>query len=145
MGQNLREIMTSDVVTVKESQTVQEAAALMSQYNIGAIPVVNDSGQMVGILTDRDITLRTTAQGEQPQKRVSEVMTAQQIVQGSPDMDVHEAANLMAQHQIRRLPVVENGQVVGMVALGDLATENIYANEAGEALQSISTPSSPQD
>jgi CBS domain-containing protein len=144
MPQSLRDIMTANVITIKETQTVQEAAALMSQNNIGAIPVVSNSGQMAGIITDRDITLRTTAQGENPQTPVSEVMTAQTIVQGSPDMDVHQAANLMAQQQIRRLPVVENGQVVGMVALGDLAVQNQYANEAEEALQSISTPSAPQ-
>ncbi|MEH7238148.1 CBS domain-containing protein [Bacillus sp. JJ1562] len=140
----LRDIMTSNVVTVNETQSVQEAAALMSQHNIGAIPVVNNSGQMVGIVTDRDITLRTTAQGESTQTPVSQVMTAQQIVQGTPDMDVHEAANIMAQQQIRRLPVVENGQITGMVALGDLAVENQYANEAEQALQNISTPSAPQ-
>jgi CBS domain-containing protein len=144
MSQSLRDIMTADVITIKETQTVQEAAALMSQNNIGAIPVVNNSGEIAGIITDRDITLRTTAQGENPQTPVSEVMTAQTIVKGTPDMDVHQAANLMAQQQIRRLPVVENGQVVGMVALGDLAVQNQYANEAEEALQSISTPSAPQ-
>lgn len=140
----LREIMTSDVVTINETQSVQEAAALMSQHNIGSVPVVNSNGQMVGIVTDRDITLRTTAQGESAQTPVSQVMTAQKIVQGTPDMDVHEAANLMAQQQIRRLPVVENGQVTGMVALGDLAVQNQYANEAEQALQNISTPSAPQ-
>lgn len=99
---------------------------------------------MVGIVTDRDITLRTTAQGENAQTQVSQVMTAQQIVQGTPEMDVHQAADLMAQQQIRRLPVIENGQIVGMVALGDLAVQNQYANEAEQALQSISTPSAPQ-
>nr|WP_304219615.1 CBS domain-containing protein [Fredinandcohnia onubensis] len=140
----LREIMTSDVVTINETQSVQEAAALMSEHNIGSVPVVNNNGQMVGIVTDRDITLRTTAQGESAQTPVSQVMTAQKIVQGTPDMDVHEAANLMAQQQIRRLPVVENGQVTGMVALGDLAVQNQYANEAEQALQNISTPSAPQ-
>ena len=144
MPQSLRDIMTDSVITIKESQTVQEAAELMSQYNIGSIPVVNNSGQMAGIITDRDITLRTTAQGENPQTPVSEVMTAQTIVQGTPDMDVHQAANLMAQQQIRRLPVVENGNVVGIVALGDLAVQDQFANEAEEALQSISTPSAPQ-
>lgn len=144
MVQSLRNIMTSNVVTVNESQTVKEAAALMSQYNIGAIPVVNSSGQITGMITDRDITLRTTAQGESASTPVSQTMTAQQIVQGTPDMDVHEAAQLMAQQQIRRLPVVENGQVVGMVALGDLAVQNQYADEAGQALTNISTPSAPQ-
>lgn len=140
----LREIMTQNVMTVNENSSAQEAAAMMSQYNIGAIPVVNNSGQMVGIVTDRDITLRTTAQGQDAQTPISEVMTAQRIVQGSPDMDVHEAANLMAEQQVRRLPVVENGQLVGMVALGDLAVQNQYANEAEQALASISTPSAPQ-
>lgn len=140
----LRDIMTSNVFTINETQTVQEAAALMSQYNIGAIPVINNNRQMVGIVTDRDITLRTTAQGEDTQTPVSEVMTAQQIVQGTPDMDVHQAANLMAEQQIRRLPITENGQLVGMVALGDLAVQNQYTNEAEQALQRISTPSAPQ-
>ncbi len=89
----LRDIMTSNVLTVNETQTVQEAAALMSEYNIGAIPVVNNNRQMVGIVTDRDITLRTTAQGQNAQTPVSQVMTAQQIVQGTLDMDVYQAAN----------------------------------------------------
>ncbi|WP_249872368.1 CBS domain-containing protein [Oceanobacillus saliphilus] len=144
MSQSLRDIMTSQVMTVNETQSVQEAAAIMSQYNIGAVPVVNNSGHMVGIITDRDITLRTTAQGQNAQTQVSQVMTAQQMVQGTPDMDVHEAAQLMAEQQIRRLPVVENNQIVGMVALGDLAVQNQYANEAEQALSSISTPSAPQ-
>jgi CBS domain-containing protein len=144
MNQQIRTIMTSNIVTVKNSQSVQEAAALMSEYNIGSLPVVNESGQMVGMITDRDITLRTTAQGENAQTPVSEVMTAQQIVQATPNMDAHEAAQLMAQQQIRRLPVVENGQVVGMVALGDLAVDNQLDNDAEQALSSISTPSAPQ-
>ncbi|RKQ37286.1 CBS domain-containing protein [Oceanobacillus halophilus] len=144
MAQYLRDIMTSNVMTVNESQSVQEAAAIMSQYNIGAVPVVNSSGQMTGIVTDRDITLRTTAQGQNAGTPVSQVMTAQRMVEGNPNMDVHQAAQLMAQQQIRRLPVVENGQLVGMVALGDLAVQNQYANEAEQALSSISTPSSPQ-
>ena len=144
MPQFVRDIMTSNVMTINETQSVQEAAAIMSQYNVGAIPVVNNSGQMVGIITDRDITLRTTAQGQNAQTPVSQVMTAQQMVQGTPDMDVHAAAHLMAEQQIRRLPVVENGKMVGMMALGDLAVQNQYANEAEQALASISTPSSPQ-
>ena|SRR5699024_1899462 len=144
MQQQLRNIMSSNVFTVNETQTVQEAAALMSEHNIGAIPVVNNTGQMVGIITDRDITLRSTAQSEANQTPVSQVMTAQQVVQGTPEMDVNQAAQLMANQQIRRLPVVENDQVIGMVALGDLAVNNQSESEAGQALSSISTPSSPQ-
>src|SRR5690625_3686463 len=143
--QQIRNIMTSNVVTVNEKQTVQEAAALMSQHNIGSIPDVNSSGQMTGIITDRDITLRATSQGEGAQTPISQVITAQQVVQGSPEMDVQQAAQLMAQQQIRRLPVVENGQIVGMVALGDLAVDNLSNDAAGEALSNISTPSEPQE
>lgn len=142
--QQIRNVMTSDVVTIKDTQSVQEAAALMSQHNIGSIPVVNSRGDMVGIITDRDITLRTTAQGEGTQTPVSEVMTAQQVVQATPDMDVQQAAQLMAQQQIRRLPVVENGKIVGMVSLGDLAVDNMSDEAAGEALSNISEPSEPQ-
>ncbi|WP_068672560.1 CBS domain-containing protein [Oceanobacillus sp. Castelsardo] len=140
----LRNIMTQNVMTVNETQSVQEAAGIMSQYNVGAVPVVSSGGQMVGILTDRDITLRTTAQGQNAQTPISEVMTAQQMVKGTPEMDVDQAAQLMSQQQIRRLPIEENGQLVGMVALGDLAVQNQHADEAGQALASISTPSSPQ-
>ncbi|MFU0792079.1 CBS domain-containing protein [Virgibacillus proomii] len=144
MNQQIRNYMTNDVYTVNESQSIQEAAALMSEHNIGALPVVDNSENMVGMITDRDITLRSTAQGEAAQTPVSEVMTAQQIVHGTPDMDIHQAAELMAQQQIRRLPIVENGKIVGMVALGDLAVDDQLQNEAGEALSNISNPSSPQ-
>ncbi|AVQ98816.1 CBS domain-containing protein [Oceanobacillus sp. M65] len=144
MHQQLRNIMTSDVFTVSSTQSIQDAAKIMSDNNIGAIPVVDQSGSMVGIITDRDITLRSTAQGEAANTPVSEVMTAQKIVQGTPDMDVHEAVQLMSQQQIRRLPVTENGHVIGMVALGDLAVDSQYNNEAEQALSTISTPSAPQ-
>lgn len=144
MNRKTRDIMTSDVHTVSESQSIQEAASIMSQYNIGSIPVVNQSGQIVGIVTDRDITLRATAQGEASQTPVSQVMTAQQVVHASPEMDVEEVAQLMSQQQIRRLPVVEQGQIVGVVSLGDLAVNYQHDEKAGQALSSISNPSKPQ-
>ncbi|WP_163537217.1 CBS domain-containing protein [Gracilibacillus sp. YIM 98692] len=144
MQQQLREIMTSNVFTVNESQSVQEAAALMSQHNVGAIPVVNNSGQMTGIVTDRDITLRTTAKGGAAQTPVSQVMSSQNMIQGTPEMDVHQAVQLLAEKQVRRLPVVENGQIVGMVALGDLAANHQFEHEAEQALANISTPAKPQ-
>lgn len=140
--QTLSSLMHQNVVSVSPNQSLQEAAGLMSQYNIGSLPVV-ENGQLMGIITDRDITLRSTAQGKDGQTPVSQCMS-QNPIQGNPNMDVHDAANLMAQSQIRRLPVVDNNQVVGMVALGDFASQNIYANEAGQALSSISVPSKPQ-
>lgn len=142
MSQSLKDIMTPTVATVSPGQPVQKAAQLMSQYNVGAIPVV-ENGKCVGIITDRDITLRTSSQGLDPvTTKIQSVMTAD-VVTGTPQMDIHEAANIMAERQIRRLPVIENGQVTGIVALGDLATKNIYQNEAGQALSNISTPAEP--
>ncbi|MEG6614998.1 CBS domain-containing protein [Peptococcaceae bacterium 1198_IL3148] len=143
MSQKLQDIMTANVATISPQQTVAEAAQMMSQYNVGSIPVVQN-GKAVGIITDRDITLRVTAKGQDGQNTKVESAMSKNIVTGTPEMDVHQAANLMAQNQIRRLPVVDNGTVAGIVALGDLAVQNIYQNEAGEALTNISQPAQPQ-
>ncbi|WP_188694250.1 CBS domain-containing protein [Pullulanibacillus camelliae] len=135
--------MTNHIVSVSPNQSIEEAAQLMSQNNIGALPVV-ENGQLKGIITDRDITLRSTAKGGNEKAKVSECMSNEHLVSGNPNMDVNEAAQIMAQHQIRRLPVIDNQQLVGMVSLGDLATENETQHEAGQALNTISTPSRPQ-
>lgn len=144
MTHQLRDIMTSDVVTVNGAQTIQEAASLMSQYNIGSIPVVDESGNLQGIITDRDITLRSTAAGDKPHTFVKDVMSTNNLVSATPDMGIEEAAQLMAKQQIRRLPVLENQQLVGVVSLGDLAVHQEHDQKAGAALASISTPSTPQ-
>ncbi|MGD6818984.1 CBS domain-containing protein [Metabacillus sp. 84] len=133
---SINSIMSKNVASVSSSQSIQEAAQLMSQYNVGSIPVV-DNGQMKGIITDRDITLRTTAEGRESSTKVSDVMTSQ-VVSGRPDMSYEEASQLMAQNQIRRLPIVENNQVVGMVALGDLSVNQLSNEAAGSALSNIS-------
>lgn len=115
----------------------------MIQKNIGALPVV-ENGQVKGMITDRDITLRTSAQGKDPSSTpVSEIMT-NRVVTGTPNMSVQEAASVMAQHQIRRLPIVENNQIQGIVALGDIATNSASDQAAGQALTNISEPSQPQ-
>jgi CBS domain-containing protein len=142
-GNKVQDVMTKNVATVSPNQTVQEAAQIMSEKNIGALPVV-ENGQVIGMITDRDITLRTSAQGKDPASiRVSEVMT-NRVVTGTPDMSVQEAAKVMAQHQVRRLPIVENNQLQGMVALGDIATNSASDEAAGQALTNISEPSQPQ-
>lgn len=143
MAQTLEQIMTKNVVSVNPQQSIAQAAQLMSQYNIGSVPVIQN-GQVMGILTDRDISLRATSKGLDPNTtKVNSIMSTN-LVTGTPQMDVHEAAGLMKEKQIRRLPVVENNQLSGIVALGDFATKNIYQNEAGEALSGISQPSAPQ-
>ncbi|KZZ85101.1 MULTISPECIES: CBS domain-containing protein [Bacillaceae] len=129
-------IMSKNVASVTSSQSIQEAAQLMSQHNVGSIPVV-ENGQMKGIITDRDITLRTTAEGRDSNTKVSDVMTSQ-VVSGRSDMSYEEASQLMAQNQIRRLPIVENNNLVGMVALGDLSVNQLSNESAGSALSNIS-------
>lgn len=143
MVQSLQQIMTQNVVSVSPQQSVSEAAQMMSRYNVGSVPVVENE-QVVGILTDRDISLRTTSRGMDPKTTTVDSVMSRDLVTGTPQMDVHEAADLMKQKQIRRLPVVDNNRLAGMVSLGDLATRAIYQNEAGQALSGISVPSSPQ-
>ncbi|MFB6498210.1 CBS domain-containing protein [Bacillus haynesii] len=134
--------MSRQVATISSNQTVQEAAELMSRHNIGAIPVV-DQGVLKGMITDRDITLRTTAEGQDGQTPVSNVMTTN-VVSGNPNMSLEEASQLMAQSQIRRLPIIENNHLVGILALGDLAVNEMSNESAGQALTNISTPARTQ-
>lgn len=137
------DLMTRNVATVRPDSSVSEAAKLMSQHNVGSIPVC-EGNRIVGILTDRDITLRNVAAGANPdQTKVRDIMSTD-LVTGNPQMDIHEAAHIMAQRQIRRLPVVENGNLVGIVAIGDIAVEPKFGDEAGEALSNISKPASPK-
>ncbi|PJY99784.1 CBS domain-containing protein [Bacillus vallismortis] len=133
---SVKNTMTTQVATVSPNQTIQEAAALMNQYNVGAIPVV-EQGALKGMLTDRDIALRTTAEGRNGQTPVSEVMSTD-LISGNPNMSLQDASQLMAQHQIRRLPIVDQNNLVGIVALGDLAVNQMSNESAGAALTNIS-------
>ncbi|MBZ4644652.1 MAG: hypothetical protein PWR27_921 [Petroclostridium sp.] len=138
----LKDIMTSKVVYVSPDTPVEQVAQLMQKHNVGSIPVCDASG-IKGIVTDRDIVVRNVAHGTDPKTlKASDVMTSQ-VTTASPTMDVREASRMMAQKQIRRLPVVENNMLVGMVALGDLAVNPSFDTEASEALSEISTPSHP--
>lgn len=138
----IKEIMTRDVKTLNSNDLISKAATMMEQINVGAIPVV-ENNKIIGIVTDRDIVLRNVSKGNVQNQKVSQVMTTN-IISVSPDADVHEAANIMAQKQIRRLPVVEDGNLVGIVSIGDMAVESIFENEAGEALSNISQETKQQ-
>jgi CBS domain-containing protein len=132
----IKEIMTTDVRAVSANDSISEAANIMKQLDVGAVPVL-DNHLLVGIITDRDLVLRAVAEGKNSDERVSTIMT-KNITTVSPDTDVHKAADLMASQQIRRLPIVDNGRLVGIVSIGDMAVEDIFENEAGEALHTIS-------
>lgn len=128
--------MSHEVLTVSADSTTAEAARIMGDNNIGALPVVRGD-HMVGILTDRDIVLRAVAPGGDPTNiAVSQVMS-QPVVCGSPNMDVSKATDLMAEKQIRRLPVVNDGHLIGLVSLGDIAL-NAPDAVSGDVLKDIS-------
>lgn len=136
MALKIKEIMTTDVKTLSSDASISEAANIMKTLDIGAVPVVQDN-MPIGIVTDRDIIIRGVATGKNSKDAVSSIMTTE-VITITPDVDVHEAADIMAANQIRRLPIVQDKQLVGIVAIGDLAVETIFENEAGEALHNIS-------
>jgi CBS domain-containing protein len=138
-NRTLREIMTKDVATVTLKDNVYEVAVKMRDWNVGVIPVVDEKEDVIGVITDRDIVIRGIAEKREGSAAVQEVMT-RDIILGRPEMTVDEAAKIMAQHQVRRLPVVENGKLVGIVALGDMAVRQVHHDEASDALSEISEP-----
>lgn len=138
----VRDIMSKNVAYVNPMSNVVEAAQLMQKHNVGSIPVCDQNG-IQGILTDRDIIVRNIAHGKNPyETQVKDVMTSS-VSTVTPDMEVEDAARIMAEQQVRRLPVVENNMVIGMISLGDFATNSRTDVEAAEALAEISRPSRP--
>jgi CBS domain-containing protein len=138
----VKDIMTKNVAYISPMSSVVEAAQLMQKHNVGSIPVCDKTG-VLGIVTDRDIVVRNIAHGNNPQNTpVKDVMT-QSVATVTPDMEVDSATNIMTANKIRRLPVVENNMLVGMVAIGDLATDNHFDTEASVALTEISKPAKP--
>lgn len=135
----LREVMTYPVIRIHPDEPVAVAARTMAQYNIGAMPVCSGNGRLCGMVTDRDIVTRCLASGRSPSvTSVGDVMTAN-ITAVEPDMETAAAADLMGRMQVRRLPVVENGKLCGMVSLGDLSVKGESTLKAGDALHEISS------
>ena len=134
----IREIMTPTVIQIHPEETVAAAARTLARYNIGALPVCSNGGDLCGVVTDRDLVTRCLASGQLPENtKVREVMTSS-VISASPDMNTDQAAQVMGKAQIRRLPVVENGKVCGMVSLGDLANQRQCSTSAANALENIS-------
>ncbi|MCY0899981.1 MAG: CBS domain-containing protein [Firmicutes bacterium] len=135
----VKEIMTKSVKTVSPSDSVKKAAQIMEEVNCGSVPVT-EGDRVVGMLTDRDITIKAVARGQGSDTPVKNCMSST-VVTIKPDADAREAANMMAGNQVRRLPVVDNQKLVGILAIADLARVNIYVSESGKALSEISEPS----
>ena len=132
---NIRDVMTSNPRTVSPSDTIQNAARIMRDEDTGAVPVV-ENGRPIGMVTDRDIVVRAVANGEL-NRPVRDVVSGN-VVTARPDMSTKEAAQLMSEYQVRRLPVVENDCLVGIVSIGDLAVKEADDKRMGDVLQEIS-------
>jgi CBS domain-containing protein len=135
----VKDLMSSGVISITPDENASLAARLLARHNVGALPVCSSDGKLKGIVTDRDIVLRCIAAESPPeQTRVREIMT-RSVVTVSPEDDLREASRIMAADQIRRLPVVEEGRVIGMLSLGDLAKTQQFDMEASKALSEISS------
>jgi CBS domain-containing protein len=136
----LNDIMTKQVDFVAPSDNVYEVAVKMKQDNVGVIPVC-ENDQLIGVITDRDIVIRGVAEKRPGSTQVSDIMSSE-LFTGSPEMSVEEAAKLMADKQIRRLPIVENNKMVGIISLGDLSLAKESNSAAGHALSEVSEQNS---
>jgi CBS domain-containing protein len=140
---SIKDVMTPNVEVIHPDQPLQEAAKMMKSLDVGSLPVC-DGNRLLGMLTDRDITIRATAEGRDPTTTtVRETMT-EKILYCYEDQDVREAAQIMEERQIRRLPILNRDKrLVGIVSLGDLAVDSGQEQIAGEALTEISRPARP--
>jgi CBS domain-containing protein len=139
----VRQVMTPRVEVARPESTLQEVAQKMKSLDVGPIPICNGE-KLVGMLTDRDITVRAVAEGRDPANtRAQDVMT-EEVLYCFEDDDVQQATEIMRRAQIRRLPVVtRDKRLVGIVSLGDLALERGSQDEAADALEEISEPATP--
>lgn len=134
----VKDLMTSTTICARPDMNIHEIARRMRQADVGALPVCDDSGRVLGIVTDRDIVIRTLANDDNPQT-AGEIMTMDPVY-ATPNMNTHQAAILMAKHQVRRLPVIENERLIGLLSMADIARKRVYVDEAGDALSAISKP-----
>ena len=136
---SVRETMTANPRSIETSASVVEAARLMRDEHIGSLPVVK-SGRLIGMITDRDLTLRVVAEGADPESVTVGEVASHDTVTAQPDQDLDEALRLMAQHQLRRLPVAEGDRLVGILAQADVAHRE-DREKVGEVVEAISDPS----
>ena len=135
---NVSDIMSSHVICVGQDESVGTAARLLKRYNLGALPVCDSSGRLRGVVTDRDIVLRCVApDGDPARLRVSEIMSRGVVTAGREE-DMGEVSRRMAARQLRRIPVTEEGRIVGLVSLCDLARRADCRMEAGDTLGAVS-------
>ena len=137
MGQSIRDIMTSNPRSIDAEKSVAYAAKMMKEEDVGLAPIV-EGDKLVGMLTDRDIAIRVVAEGRNPDQTKVREVASNQVVTIDPQQDLDEALRIMAKHQVRRLPVVEeDGRLVGVVAQADIARKG-DDSRTGELVEEIS-------
>jgi CBS domain-containing protein len=137
MGQSIRDVMTSNPCTIDADKSVAYAAKMMREEDVGLAPIV-EGEKLIGMLTDRDIAIRVVAEGKNPEQVKAVEVASKQVVTIDPQQDLDEALRIMAKHQVRRLPVVEeDGKLVGVVAQADIARTG-DDSQTGELVQEIS-------
>ena len=137
MGQSIKDVMTSDPCTIDAEKPVAYAAKMMRDEDVGLAPIV-EGDKLVGMLTDRDIAIRVVAEGKDPNQVTVREVASKQVVTIDPQQDLNEALRIMAKHQVRRLPVVEeDGRLVGVVAQADIAREG-DDTQTGKLVEEIS-------
>jgi CBS domain-containing protein len=139
MAKSVRDTMTADPRSISPGDPIVEAARLMRDQDIGSLPVTEEA-RLVGMLTDRDIAVRVVAEGKSPESTTVGEVFSRDPVAAQPDQDLDEALRLMAQHQVRRLPVIEDDRLVGILAQADVALEE-KEKKTGELVEAISEPS----
>ncbi|WP_121613324.1 CBS domain-containing protein [Mesobacillus foraminis] len=139
----IKEVMTTDVETCHPDTPLYEVASKMKELDVGVIPICQND-ELVGLATDRDLIIKGMADQLPIDAPVSQVMTGDPV-RGSIHMSAEEAADLMADVQIRRLPIVDDRKLIGIVSLGDLAVNEQVNEDAGQALEDISFPSEPNN
>ena len=140
MAKTVRDAWTPNARSAAPTDSLADAAQAMKQEDVGSLPVV-EGGRLIGILTDRDIVLRAVAERVDPQSIIVGDVASRELVTVEPGQDLDEALALMARHRVRRLPVVEDGRLVGMLAQADVAVE-AKDKDAGGMLEEISQPTS---
>jgi CBS domain-containing protein len=139
MAKSVRDAMTENPRSIDASASVVEAARLMREEHIGSLPITDDE-KLVGMITDRDITTRVVSEAADPKTTSVGDVCSRDVIAVETDKDHEEALALMARHQVRRLPVVENGRLVGIVAQADIALSE-DEKRTGELVEAISEPS----
>jgi CBS domain-containing protein len=138
MAKSVKDAMTTNPRSVSTTDTVVDAAKLMRDEHVGSLPVVED-GRLVGMVTDRDIAMRVVAESGDLQMKVGEI-ASRRVVTAEPGQELDEARRLMAEHQVRRLPVVDGDELVGILAQADVSREEDPA-ETADMVEAISKPS----